>query len=99
MLGMLGCWPQRLATITSQHAGVRPRINFHIEAFLSHMFDLEDKKTQQELARMMNPSTRAAICAIPGRLDLVRANPGAALLQQEARSAPVDDDGSSDEDR
>merc|ERR1719313_3204596 len=66
------------------------------------VFDFEDKKAQQELERMMTPSARAAIRAILGRMDLVRANQGAALLQQEARSAPDnddDDDGSSDEDR
>merc|ERR1719235_975962 len=66
------------------------------------VFDLEDKKAQQELERMMTPSARAAIRAILGRMDMVRANQEAALLQQEARSAPDnddDDDGSSDEDR
>merc|ERR1719327_538820 len=48
---------------------------------------------------MMTPSARAAIRAILGRMDMVRANQGAALLQQEARSAPDEDDGSSEEDR
>merc|ERR1719327_2540268 len=48
---------------------------------------------------MMTPSARAAIRTILGRMDMVRANQGAALLQQEARSAPDEDDGGSEEDR
>merc|ERR1719207_184765 len=63
------------------------------------VFDFEDKKAQQELERMMTPSARAAIRAILGRMDMERANQGASLLQEEARSVPDDDDGSSDEDR
>merc|ERR1719163_1667365 len=61
------------------------------------VFDLGDKKAQQELERMMTPSARAAIRAILGRMDMVRANQGAALLQQEARSVPEDDDSSDDD--
>merc|ERR1719321_1098358 len=55
------------------------------------VFDFEDKKAQQKLERMMTPSARAAIRAILGRMDLVRANQGVALLQEATQSAQDDD--------
>ena len=45
------------------------------------MFDLEDKEAQQEVEGMMTPLARAATRAALGRMDVLRANQGAALLQ------------------
>merc|ERR1719399_2314267 len=55
------------------------------------VFDFEDKKTQEELERMMTPSARAAVRQVLARVDMVRANQGVALLQEATQSAQDDD--------
>jgi len=60
------------------------------------VFDFEDKETQEQLERLMTPSARAAVREVLARIDMVRANRGAVLLQEAARSAhDGDDDGGS----
>merc|ERR1719316_921430 len=55
------------------------------------VFDFEDKKTQEELERMMTPSARAAVRQVLARVDMVRANHDVALLQEATQSAQADD--------
>merc|ERR1719238_2571084 len=60
------------------------------------VFDFEDKKTQQELKRMMTPSARAAIRQVLGQMDMLRAKDNAALLQKMVKADREGDDDDDD---
>merc|ERR1719443_2343537 len=63
------------------------------------VFDFDDKKTQQELERMMTPSARAAIRQVLGQMDMLSAKNDAAMLQKVAKmDHDEEDDDDDDED-